>query len=431
MQNDTQIGLHNQHTVIDQIERLNKFQELKTQYDAIVSSRLLERSSVSLLKELLRAGLAFLRHACISQVVLESIVHYNLLEEVVELWHTRIPVLPQDESDADNGSTHTELSCCTWGELLSFPAVPLGVSSDEFQERANFLCCAGSISCQTRLCVEMFEAGVADHAFASHNISAEERSAIEPNALDIWIRAIPEMYEREDHIMVLLDRDRRPALGHAREFHDSDEMQDEDQDGGSNHDMRDSQDGIEEWEEEIEDVEDVEFITTHQESESVRRERLMTEFGFEPVLYRIASEMDCLDLIIQLWDQNMPYVHRDPEDEHLVISHPERRCGGITIGDIFTWPHVHIIMIPDGSNNETPLGQYNIKLQTQRVRKLRYNAMLMLARAVSPPFLAVSGTGSASGIQTITEEEFADVTLESNRIWYAKCHELLMMVLKQ
>jgi len=41
----------------------------------------------------------------------------------------------------------------------------------------------------------MFEADVADNAFASHNISAEERSAIERNALDIWIRAIPEMYE--------------------------------------------------------------------------------------------------------------------------------------------------------------------------------------------------------------------------------------------
>jgi len=379
---------------------------------------------VSLLKELLQTGLGFIRHAGVSQVVLESIVHYNLLEEVVELWHTRIPVLPQDESDVDNGSTHTELSCCTWGELLSFPAVPPGVSNDEFQERANFLCCAGSISCQTRLCVEMFEADVADNVFAAHNISAEKRSAIERNALDIWIRAIPEMYEREDHVLVLVDRDRRPAIGHAREFDDSDEMQDEDQDGDSNNDVQDSQDGNEEWEGEMEDVE---FITTHQESESVRRERIMTELGFEPVLYRIACEMDCFDLMIQLWDHNMPHIHRDSEDAHLVISHTERRCGAITIGDVLTWPHLHIIMIPSGSDNETLLGQYNIRLQTERVRQLRYNAMLMLARAISPPFLA----GSGSGIQTITEAEFADVSLESNRTWYAKCHELLMTVLKE
>ena len=114
-----------------------------------------------------------------------------------------------------------------------------------------------------------------------------------------------------------------------------------------------------------------------------------------------------------------------------MISHAEGRCGAITIGDVFTWPHVHIIMIPNSSDNETELGQYNIRLQTQRVRKLHYNAMLMLARAISPPFLAVSGTGSRTEIQMVTEEEFADVSLESNRTWYAKCHELLMMVLEQ
>jgi len=141
--------------------------------------------------------------------------------------------------------------------------------------------------------------------------------------------------------------------------------------------------------------------------------------------------MDCFDLVIQLWDQNMPYIHRDSEDAHPVISHAELQCGAITLGDVLTWPHVHIIMIPNGSDQETQLGQFNIRMQTERVRQLRYNAMLMLAHAFSPPFLAVSGTGSGSGIQMITEAEFADVSLESNRTWYAKCHELLTMVLKQ
>ena len=429
---DLQSDLHNQQTVIDQIELTHKFQELKAQYDAILPDTLLEPSSLLLLRKLLQAGLAFIRHAGVSQVVLESIVHYNLLEEVVELWHTGIPVLPQDEHDVDSGTLHTELSCCTWGELLSFPAVPRGVSSDEFQERAKFLCCAGSISCQTRLCVEMFEAEVADHAFESRHITVAERSAIERNAMDIWIRAIPEMYEREDHVLVLLDTDRRPALGHAREFHDSDEMLDEDEDEDSNIDMLVSQDLNEVWDEVMgEDMEHVEFVTTHEETEGVRQQRIMAELGFEPVLYRIASEMNCFDLVIQLWDEPMPYVYRDPENAQLVIAHGERRHGPITVGDVFTWPHVQIIMIPNDSDNETQTGRYNIRLQTQRVRQLRYNAMLMLARASSPPFLAASGTQSGSAMPMITEAQFADVSLESNRTWYAKCHELLMMALMQ
>ena len=101
--------------------------------------------------------------------------------------------------------------------------------------------------------------------------------------MDIWTRAIPVMYEREDHVLVLLDKDRSLALGHAREFDDSDKVQDEDEDRGSNNDMRDSQDRIEEWEEEMgEHVEDVEFITTHQETESVRQQCILAEASLVP-----------------------------------------------------------------------------------------------------------------------------------------------------
>jgi len=384
------IDLHNMPEMHLQLHCMALFDKKKEQYDSMLPELQLEAAGVRTMQELTMLALRFIEHVGLHPGVVESILQHNAVVEVVELWHTRMPVLLNDGNDSDDMFAHTELSCCSWGELLTFPSVPPGVSSDEFQQRAQFLCFSAVMSCKLHLCAEMFEVATADAVFASHKIAPAERDRIEHNAMDFWVHAIAFMYTRRDGALVPTEGAERVALGHAHE-HAQDEIQ---------HDIN-----------------------------MISDQMTLAEIGFEPVLFNIARELKCLDLVLMSWDNPIPTVISGPGAHGGVfkIMQGEGSSRVITIGDVFIWPHLQIIRIPDGADNQTELGRYNIRIQPERVRKLRHKAMLMLAHAHYPPFL----TDTAGTAEMVTEAEFADVSRESNRKFYEKCHRTLMMVMVQ
>ena len=347
---------------------------------------------------LLGTARGFLQHFGASAWTVRAMSVSPRVIMAAELWHEFMPKVDNDGNVPGNIYATTRPSCCTWGELFMFPGRL--ESEDKDTQRAGFLALAGMMGNWNSVTRPLFQAGLADDAFRELAVEADTRRALERECILFWVRRMQHIYRRgTDGKYVPKEGSDRVAL----------------------HDMSDGEDG--------EDGE--------QDSDSAPRHlgggeglKMMEEYGFAPALYKYAQQQGCLWSVLCAWNWPVPTVVV-LADGRIATSGAPDVLSDITIGDVLTWP---AILLHTPASGQGMAGGYNLALPSPEHTHERYEAMLMLARAHSPSFLEqpvrTEQDREDDAAERITERQFAQMNLESNRVRYMQCQKLLIDVLR-